>query len=113
MIKKPFALAALPTVLLFAASFEAARSGEPTRDTDEKAIRALIARMAEDWNKHDMKAFASHFTDDADTINRFGQRFKGRAEHEAHLTQLHKTPIRDQLGGRTSEVTDVRFITPD
>jgi uncharacterized protein (TIGR02246 family) len=113
MSKKTFALAALPTVLLFAAIFEAARSGEPARDTDEKAIRSLIARMAEDWNKHDMKAFASHFTDDAHTINRFGQWFKGRTKHELHLTRLHKTPIRDQLDGRTSEVKDVRFITPD
>ena len=110
---KTFALATLSTALLFVAGFEAARSADPARDADEKAIRSLIARMVEDWNKHDMKSFSSQFTDDGDSVNRFGQWFRGRAKIEEHLIELHASPFRDQLVGRTSEVQEVRFITPD
>jgi uncharacterized protein (TIGR02246 family) len=69
--------------------------------------------MAEDWNKHDMKSFTAQFADDGDTVNRFGQRFRGRAKLEGHLIGLHASPIRDHLVGRTSRVEDVRFLTPD
>jgi uncharacterized protein (TIGR02246 family) len=68
--------------------------------------------MVEDWNAHDMKPFASHFADDGDAVNRFGQWFRGRAKIEDHLTGLHASPFRDQLVGRTSTVEAVRFITP-
>ena len=110
---KSFVPAVLSTILLVAAGFEAARSAETARDVDEKAIRSLIARMVEDWNKHDMKSFSSHFADDGDSVNRFGQWFRGRAKIEEHLIELHASPFRDQLVGRTSEVEVVRFITPE
>ena len=110
---KSFAPAVLSTILLVAAGFAAARSAEIARDADEKAIRSLIARMVEDWNKHDMKSFSSHFAADGDSVNRFGQWFRGRAKIEEHLIELHASPFRDQLVGRTSEVEVVRFITTD
>jgi uncharacterized protein (TIGR02246 family) len=113
MNAKTFALAVLSTGLLSAAGFVTARSAETTRDADEKAVRSLIARMVDDWNKHDIKSFASHFAADGDSVNRFGQWFRGRARIEEHLTELHASPLRGQLVGRTSEVEVVRFITPD
>jgi uncharacterized protein (TIGR02246 family) len=109
MSMKTIALAALSTVL----HAEVARPAELARDVDEKVIRSLIARMMDDWNKHDMKSFSSHFADDGDSVNRFGQWFRGRAKIEEHLIELHASPFRDQLVGRTSEVEDVRFITAD
>jgi uncharacterized protein (TIGR02246 family) len=108
-----FALAVLSTVLLFAAGFAAARSAEPAKDADEKAIRSLIARMLEEWNQHDMKSFSSNFADDGDSVNRFGHWLRGRAKIEEHLIELHASPFRDRLAGRTSEFEAVRFITPD
>jgi uncharacterized protein (TIGR02246 family) len=113
MNTKPLALSALSTVLLLAAGLGTARSEDPAGDGDERAIRSLIARMLEDWNKHDMKSFSSHFADDGDSVNRFGQWFRGRARIEGHLTELHASPFRDELVGRTSRVEGVRFLTPD
>jgi uncharacterized protein (TIGR02246 family) len=113
MNKKAFALAAVPAVLLFAAGFEAARSGDPVRAKDEKAIRSLLAQMMKDWNKHDMKSFMSHFSATSDAVTRVGQWLKGRAKHQEHLVELHASAFRAQLVGRTSRVEGVRFITPD
>jgi uncharacterized protein (TIGR02246 family) len=109
MNMRTFALAALSTVLLVAAL----ASGDSGTEGDEKAIRSLIARMMEDWNKHDIKSFISHFTEDSDAVTRVGQWLRGPAEHEAHLTQLHASAFRDQLIGRTSRVDDIRFIAPN
>jgi uncharacterized protein (TIGR02246 family) len=101
------------TSLLIAASCGRASAADSQNPEDEKAIRSLIARMAEDWNKHDMKSFMSQFTDQGDVVNRFGQMYKGRARVTQHLTMLHASPFRDRLAGRDSTVESVRLITPD
>jgi uncharacterized protein (TIGR02246 family) len=69
--------------------------------------------MAEDWNRHDVKSFMSHFADDGDIVNRFGQRYEGRAKAKEHLTKLHELPFRDSLVGRVSTVESVRLVTSD
>jgi len=40
---------------------QAGRDGGSGKDGDEKAIRSLIAQLAEDWEKRDMKPFTSRF----------------------------------------------------
>jgi uncharacterized protein (TIGR02246 family) len=80
---------------------------------DEKVIRALLGQMGEEWNTHDIKSFVSHFAEDADVVNRRGRWMKGRAEIEKHLVALHTSPFRDHLGGRSSKVEQIRFITAD
>jgi uncharacterized protein (TIGR02246 family) len=104
-----FAVSILATAFLFAAS----RSVGSATDGDEKAIRSVIAEMMEDWNKHDVKSFMSHFTRDSDAVTRVGQWLRGRAKHEDHLLELHSSPFRDQLIGRNSTLPEVRFVTPD
>jgi uncharacterized protein (TIGR02246 family) len=90
------------------------RPGTPAaREGDEKVIRELIGRLAEEWNNHDMKAFSARLAEDADVINRFGHWMKGRAEIEKHLIGLHASPYRDKLVDRSSKVEQVRFLTPD
>ena len=90
---------------------EAARCwAEPANAGDEKAIRSVIAQMNESWNKHDVKSFMSHYTEDSDTVTRVGEWIRGRANHEKHLIDLHATSFRDQLIGRISTVGEVRFI---
>jgi uncharacterized protein (TIGR02246 family) len=108
-----FAPVALTTLLVLAAGFDAAWSGDGARGKDEKAIRSLLATMMEEWNKHDVKSFMSHFTENSNVVTRVGERIRGRAAHEEHLRELHASPFRDQLVGRTSRIDSVRFITPD
>jgi uncharacterized protein (TIGR02246 family) len=113
MKKKLLAMSVLLFVALFAVAAKAARSGDDARDNDKQAIRTLMAEMMADWNKHDMKSFMSHFTEDSDAVTRVGQWIKGRAKHEEHLVELHASPFRDELAGRTSKVEAIRFIRPD
>lgn len=105
---KKLVLVVVPLLLLGASGF-----ADPAREADEAAIRALVARMAVEWNAHDMKAFAAHMAGDCEVVNRFGQWFRGRAKAEEHLVELHASPFRDRLIGRSSTVESVRFLTPE
>ena len=78
---------------------------------DEAAIRALQARQADAWNRHDARAYASLFTDNGDVVNVVGWWWKGRAEIEAKLEAAFRFVFHES----TLTVTDVsvRFLTPD
>jgi uncharacterized protein (TIGR02246 family) len=57
---------------------------------DEAKIKALIDRLHETWNEHDMAKFAADFTDDADFINVGGTWWKGRKQIEEAHVEAHK-----------------------
>ncbi|MFZ5891175.1 MAG: SgcJ/EcaC family oxidoreductase [Myxococcota bacterium] len=67
-----------------------AQSAAPAEQT-EPAIRALLARQAEDWNRHDAKAWVAPFSEDAEFINILGTVLHGRTEIEARHDQIFKT----------------------
>jgi uncharacterized protein (TIGR02246 family) len=65
---------------------------------DEQAIQAVLRGYGEAWNRHDMKALAELFTDDAHWINIVGMHWPGKAAvvrgHEAfHRTFFQTTDI--------------------
>jgi uncharacterized protein (TIGR02246 family) len=62
-------------VTVLATSSSAALAGP-----QETAILKVHEDFATAWNKHDHKALASHFADDADLINPLGRRARGKAE---------------------------------
>ena len=101
------------SVILFAAGYGSALAAEPEKDAEEKVIRSLIARMAEAWNNHDVKSFMSRFADDADIVNRYGERQMGRDTAAERFNELHMSALRDLLAERVSTVESVRFVTPD
>jgi len=78
----------LPIVLL-ALTLQPAHAQQ---STDEAAIRAVLARETEGWNKFDPKEVVSTFTEDAIWQNPFGVRLHGRAELEKFLTDLLARP---------------------
>jgi uncharacterized protein (TIGR02246 family) len=86
---------------------------DATNERDEKAIRALLHNLGEDWNKHEMKEFSARLGENADVVNRFGQWMKGRAAIHEHLIALHGSAFRAQLESRSSQIEQVRFLTPD
>jgi uncharacterized protein (TIGR02246 family) len=99
--------------LLIAADDPRPGDRSAAREADETAIQALLRQMGEEWNAHNMKDFATHLAEDADTVNRLGQWMKGRVEIEKHLVGLHASPFRDHLVGRSSKVEQIRFLTPE
>ena len=62
---------------------------------DENAIRMVISRFIECWNRHDMGALAALFADDADFVDVFGNWFKDRASIEKALAQRHATVFKE------------------
>ena len=60
-------------------------SSAPTAET---SIRGAVAQQAEAWNRHDAKAWAAAFADDAEFVNILGMRFQGRKEIERRHAEL-------------------------
>jgi len=69
-----------------------AQTDEPKRARDaELAIGQILTRQAEDWNRHDAKAWVAPFSDDAEFINILGASFQGRAEIERRHAEIFTT----------------------
>jgi hypothetical protein len=103
----------LPIVLsvaIFALVLQSAHAQQPT---DDAAIRAVLARETEGWDKFDPKQVASTFTEDAIWQNPFGVRLHGSAEVEKFLTDLMARPG-FRAGKSTSPTTilDLRLPHP-
>ena len=106
-------MAVVSVGLLIAAGDPRPGGHDATKERDEKAIRALLHDLGEEWNKHDMTEFSARLGENADVVNRFGQWMKGRAAISEHLVGLHKSAFRAQLESRSSQIEQVRFLTPE
>jgi uncharacterized protein (TIGR02246 family) len=62
--------------------------------SEEKKIEAVAHRFIEAWNAHDMKTFASLFTEDAEFVNVYGSWWTGRQRIEAEHASVHETVFR-------------------
>ena len=81
--------------------------------SDEAAVRAVIARETQGWDKFDPKQVASVFTVDALWQNPFGVRLHGRAEIEKFLTDLLARPgYRAGKDTNPTRILDLRFTSP-
>jgi len=58
-------------------------------------VGAVVSALTESWNRHDMTAYAAHFTEDADFVNVVGMHWQGRREIEAQHAYLHRTIFRN------------------
>jgi uncharacterized protein (TIGR02246 family) len=81
------------------------------QNSDQAAIRQTVMGLQDAWNRHDMKAFASLFTEDADFVNVAGAWWKGRAEIEQMHRASHATMFKEST--LSIEAVDIRFLTPD
>jgi len=54
-------------------------------------IETVVSAVVEAWNRHDMKAYAAQFTEDADFVNVVGMHFRGRPQIESVHFDLHRT----------------------
>ena len=77
----------------------------------EQGISKVLADFLEAWNKHDAKAFALVFAEDADFTNVAGISARGRAEVEKFHAPRFATTFKDTH--QTITETKVRFIKPD
>jgi uncharacterized protein (TIGR02246 family) len=79
---------------------------------DEAAIRAILDRQTDAWNKHDMEAFVADATSDIDWINIVGRHWEGRETvRDAHAA-LHRGMFANSRT-LTPEITMMREIAPN
>jgi uncharacterized protein (TIGR02246 family) len=78
---------------------------------DEAEIRKVEMGLQEAWNRHDMKAWANAFTEDADFVNVVGWWWKGRAEIEKKHVDSHAFAFREST--LTIDEVHTRFLTPE
>ena len=77
----------------------------------EQASEGLARALEAAWNRHDARALAEPFAEDADFANVFGMTVRGRAAIEALHAPLFKTMFTDSR--LTVLETRVRMIRPD
>ena len=82
-----------------------------SQNADEIEIRNVMSALDEAWNRHDMKAFARHFAEDADQVNVAGWWWKGRPEIEKKLSAAHAYIFRDSV--HTDNEVYIKFVTPE
>lgn len=99
--------AALVTLFLTAAPALAQKGAAK----DEEAIKTTITALVDGWNKHDPKAMAATFADDATLMNPPGRIAKGKAEIEKLFTDDHTGGLKDSTMTMTPTMT--RMVKPD
>jgi len=79
-------------VILLAAGVLAPASprAEPISPEDAAAIRAVIDRQTDAWNRHDMDAFVADTTPDVDWVNIVGMHWEGRDTVRRAHAVMHK-----------------------
>jgi|CZKD01.1.fsa_nt_gi uncharacterized protein (TIGR02246 family) len=80
-------------------------------ETDRQAIAAVIDRFVDAGNRHDAKAFAAVFTEDADFTNWRGEGASGRAKIEEFHAPMFSTIFKNSHQRYMDIKT--RFIRPD
>ena len=90
-----------------------AQQSTAQQSADEAAIRAVLARETEGWDKFDPHQVASSFTDDAVWQNPFGVRLHGNKELEKFLTDLMARPgYRQGKDTAPTTILDLRITSP-
>jgi uncharacterized protein (TIGR02246 family) len=85
--------------------------GDTSRKSDEAAIRAVMNSFMDAWNRHDAKAWAALFSEDADFTNVRGMGASGRS----NIEEFHASRFATIFKNSNQKYTDIktRFIRPD
>lgn len=81
-------------------------------ESAEQANRALAVAFETAWNHHDMHAFGSMLTVDADWVNVAGMHWRGREEIEREHAARHASPVFKDSVWSTQHVY-VALVKPD
>ena len=85
--------------------------GQSGREADQKAIRELMDRFVDAWNRHDAHAFAAGFAEDADFTNWRGVGASGRSKIEEFHAPVFATIFKNSH--QKYDDIKTRFIRDD
>lgn len=63
--------------------------------TDEQSVRQVVDAYEQAWNKHDVDAMTSLFTDDIEWINIVGMWWRGLPEVKRGYVWIHETMLKN------------------
>jgi uncharacterized protein (TIGR02246 family) len=79
---------------------------------DEDAIAALLVAHTEQWNLHDIDAWAEILHDDADWVHWGGGYWRGKDQVKAGTQEIHRTYYKNSRM-TPQRVEDLTFLSPD
>jgi len=85
--------------------------GQSGKEADEKAIRDVMDRFMDAWNRHDAHAFAAVFAEDANFTNVRGIGASGRSKIEEFHAPVYATIFKNSH--QTYDDIKIRFIRDD
>ena len=110
-MRKSFTVIALFTASLISIFAQGNTSQNAPKAADESAVRALVQKCIEGWNKGSGEAFAAQFAEDSDFVVGNGMHIKGRRQNASSHQQIFDTFFK---GTRLwIQVKSVRFLKPD
>ena len=110
-MRKSFIVIALLTASLTPVFGQGNTGRNAPSAADESAVRALVQKCVEGWNKGSGEAFAAQFAEDSDYVVVNGMRITGRRQNASGHQQIFDTIYR---GTRLwVQVKSVRFLRPD
>src|SRR3954471_18707466 len=77
----------------------------------QQDVEQILTALQDCWNRHDVAAYTSYWTEDCDFVNVVGMHRRGRAELRAELEFLHAGRFRDTQMQITRH--QLRPISPD
>ncbi|HUD53835.1 MAG TPA: SgcJ/EcaC family oxidoreductase [Terracidiphilus sp.] len=85
--------------------------GQSKVETDQQEITAVVDQFMDAWNRHDAKAFAAVFAEDADFTNWRGTGASGRSKIEEFHAPMFATIFKNSHLSYTAIKS--KFIRPD
>lgn len=79
---------------------------------ENSAIRQLVKKYEDAWNRHDPIALAANYRTDATWVNWFGAYYVGRQDIEEHYRTTHNTYFKVSHY-YTRAVEDIQYLKPD
>ena len=101
----------ISTALLSLPGAASAQSQPANTEADSVAIKQVFADFSGNFTRHDARAVALCFAEDADFTNMFGVHNRGRQEIESKMASLFQSGLKDST--RTDIVRSIRFFGPD
>jgi len=97
-------------VLLLAAAGPAIHAQSAPKEADSAAIKMLLSKFTDAFNRHDAAAMGALFAEDADFTNLRGASLHGHEKIQANFVTLFKGILKDAK--RTDSARDIRLLTP-
>jgi uncharacterized protein (TIGR02246 family) len=97
---------------LLSLAFTSVRAQQVDTAKENQAIRQLVKNYEDAWNKHDPKALAANYREDATWVNWFGAYYIGRQDIEDHYRTTHNTYFK-LSHYYTRAIEDIQYLKPD